>query len=100
MAYCLGMPVYKILEEMPHSELNGWFDYFKMRPYGWREDDRAYKYIQTQGYKDPPGALFSSLTPIYNREKEDKEGVNINSLKNSILYSKMLSSTGGKVFKE
>jgi len=79
---------------MTYEELLGWFSYFEKRPVGWRDDDRTMKYLQTQGVKEKPWAIFSSLKPIYHPETEDK-GFNANSFKNSGMFQKMLSAGGG-----
>lgn len=83
---------------MTYEELLGWFSYFEQRPYGWREDDRAMKYLQTQGVKEKPWMIFSSLGPIYNPVKEDK-GFDAKSFINSSFFSQMLSADGGETIK-
>lgn len=58
------MPVYKIMEEMPQSELSKWGQYFKQRPYGWREDQRTAVLLQAQGYKGKPEDVFNTLKQL------------------------------------
>ena len=41
LAFKLHMPVYRLLKEMPYEELLGWFEYFKVRPVGWQDDQRT-----------------------------------------------------------
>jgi len=84
------MPVYKILEEMPQSELSGWGHYFKKRPYGWREDQRTAMLLQVAGYKGKPEDLFGSL-------KQLKEGVpaEIKALPKGKFLDMMLGAKGG-----
>lgn len=85
--------------DMPYDELLGWFDYFERRPEGWRADDRASKLLQAQGVKEKPYKLFASLDAIYNPKSAKKaEGtLDVNSLKRSSLFQKMMSATGGAV---
>jgi hypothetical protein len=85
------MPVHKILDEMPYEELLGWFAYLEMRPVDWRDDDRTFKFLQTQGYKGKPGDVFPSLRPIYTRRDNDS----YSSLKGSFFFQKMMSAVGG-----
>jgi hypothetical protein len=92
------MPVHKIYEEMTYEELLGWYNYFERRPVGWREDDRIYKVLQTQGAKEKPWKYFNSLDPIYNQRQKQKQEdgkFSMSELKGSSLFSKMLSAKGG-----
>jgi len=84
------MPVYKILEEMPQSELAGWGRYFKRRPYGWREDQRTAMLLQVAGYKGKPEDLFASL-------KQLKEGIpaEVKALPKGKFLEMMLEAKGG-----
>jgi len=93
----LGMPVYRLLHEMPHDELLGWIAYFEDKPFGWREDSRTFKLLQAQGVKAQPGELFPSLVPIYNpkKEPEKKDAVDTSSLKNSVFFQLMTQAKGG-----
>lgn len=85
------MPVYKLLEEMPHEELLLWIEYFKQRPIGWREDDRTMKLLQAQGVKESPGKIFSSLKAIY--EPPEAVGTLVN--KESLMFRMMMGAVGG-----
>lgn len=58
------MPVYKLLDEMPYTELRKWVAYFTRRPVGWREDQRAYLFLKTQGLKASPESVFPSLKQL------------------------------------
>jgi hypothetical protein len=90
------MPIYKLVEEMSYEELVGWFSYLERRPVDWRDDDRAMKFLQTQGVKEKPWAIFPSLNPIYNYTKEtDPDKLAMKSLRSSVMFSKMLAATGG-----
>jgi hypothetical protein len=86
----LGMPVYQIMEEMPQNELLGWAEYFKRRPYGWREDQRTAVLVQAQGYKGKPEDLFPTL-------KQLKDGVpaEIKALPKGKFLEMMMSAGGG-----
>ena len=86
----LGMPVYKILDEMPQSELAGWGSYFRKRPYGWREDQRTAMLLQAQGYKGKPEELFQTL-------KQLKEGIpaEVKALPKGQFLDMMLKAKGG-----
>jgi len=86
------------MAEMPYTELLGWFDYFKRRPYGWQSDDRCAKLLQAQGVKAKPQDLFSSLQTIYKPANEtvDEDGLSTSSLKGSYLLQKLMTSTGGE----
>lgn len=86
----IGMPVYKIKEEMPQEELMNWGEYFKRRPYGWREDQRVALLLQAQGYKGKPEHLFPTL-------KQLKDGVpaEVKALPKGKFLEKMLQATGG-----
>jgi len=81
---------------MTYEELLGWFSYLEQRPVGWRDDDRTMKYLQTQGVKEKPWEIFSSLDPIYNRKKEDT-GFDAKSFRASGFFSQILSSTNGEI---
>jgi len=83
--------------EMPYEELLGWFDYFDRRPVEWRADDRAAKLLQAQGVKEKPHRLFASLDAIYNpKTKKEYDGtLNVDNFKNSLMFQKIMSASGG-----
>ena len=87
-------------DSLSYDEFLRWLAYFNERPVGWRDDDRTHKLLSTWGTKAKPFEVFSSLIPIYkpvNRNKHSTEGqIDVNNLKNSFLYKKMLSSKDGK----
>lgn len=90
------MPINTLLDELSYEEFQGWFSYFERRPVGWRADDRAAKLLQAQGVKEKPWKLFSSLDAIYNSNKNyNEQGTDMNSLKSSYLFQKMLTAKGG-----
>ena len=83
---------------MPYEELQNWMEYFTRRPVGWRDDDRTMKLLQAQGVKAKPDQIFSSLAAIYNSNKatnDDEDGLNFVAFKNSAMFSKLLSASGG-----
>jgi hypothetical protein len=93
VAYALGKTVREI-KELDYDELLDWYEYFRMRPQGWRDDDRAAKLIQAQGVKAKPWELFPSLKGIYNSSPSDKDSA-IKSLQGSLMLHKMLGAKGG-----
>lgn len=86
----LGMPVYKLQSEMPFEELKKWMEYFKVRPYGWRDDNRTYSMMRAFGVKEKPEAIFPSIAAIKNYKPS---GIN---LKGTKLLSMMLKAKGGE----
>jgi len=64
------MPVYKLYQEMPYTELLKWIEFFNRRPVGWREDLRTYLFLKTQGLKETPEKVFPSIARI--KQHEDK----------------------------
>lgn len=93
------MPVYKLVDEMSYEEFLGWMNFLERRPIGWRDDDRVFKVLQTQGVKERAWSVFPSLRPIYkeaeaSRVNEDGS-IKMESLKGSALFSKMLGATKG-----
>jgi hypothetical protein len=56
---------------MPYDELLGWFSYFRKYPIEWRDDERAYKLLQVQGYKGKPGEAFHSLGVIHSKPQSE-----------------------------
>lgn len=68
VAYNLGIPAYVVENEMSYTELQKWVSYFKKRPIGWREDQRAHMLLAAQGVKQSPEQIFPSLRMI----KEDE----------------------------
>ena len=96
LAYNLRMPVYKLFSEIPYDEYIGWIKYFEKRPIGWREDDRTYKLLQTQGVKEKAGSIFPTLNAIYTSSSETStEGEDPLNIKGSFLFHKMLGAKGG-----
>lgn len=89
------MPVY-MLYEMPYDEYRKWFAYFERRPYGWREDDRTMKIMQSFGTKAKPGEVFASLAMMSEQRTELlPDQVDSTNLKRSGFFSKLLTAKGG-----
>jgi hypothetical protein len=86
-----------MIDEMPYDELIGWMAYLDERPIGWREDLRTYRFLQTQGAKEKPGAYFPSLAMLDRKSKPqvspDGE-IRTVDLKSSGLWA-MLQKAGG-----
>jgi hypothetical protein len=96
LAYILGMKVYDLYSTMTYEEFTGWQAYFERRPYQWRDDERAFKFLQTQGIKESPGTIFKSLQPIYNPPVDTKEGeVSVLEIKNSSIFAMLSKAVGG-----
>jgi hypothetical protein len=50
------------LEELDYDEVLDWFEFFRRRPYGWRDDNRAAVVAMSMaGSKIKPEDLFESL---------------------------------------
>lgn len=92
------MPVSDVMN-MEYEELLKWCNYFEQRPIGWREDLRFLKVLQAAGVKESPERLFASIAQMkQNSEEEKKENagkVDMQNLRRSALFSKLLSATGG-----
>ena len=90
------MPVYKLLDEMPYEELLGWYAYLDLRPIEWRDDDRSFKFLQTQGYKGKPWEVFPSLEKIYKQQTPLEEGqISSRNFKSSFLFQKIEEAQAG-----
>ena len=93
------MPVYQLVE-MPYDELLGWFEYFEVRPVGWRDDDRTMKLLQVQGVKAAPTKIFASLAKIEASQARARatmpDGmIATDNLKRSAFFTNMLGAVGG-----
>lgn len=86
------MPVYELLEKMPHDEMLYWFAYLERRPLGWREDLRASYLMQAQGVKQKSAEIFPSLKAVMRNGSNDP----IDSLRGSSLFLGMLAAKGGE----
>jgi len=61
---------------MPYTEYTKWIDFFKKRPVGWREDQRTYLFLKTQGVKAEAEDIFPTLKMLkidsQNYQEPDK----------------------------
>jgi len=90
------MPVYVLLQEMPYDEFISWMAYLEKRPIGWRDDDRAFKFLQTQGVKQKPWEVFGSLQPIYRPSAKVEGGkISAKSLMGSSLFNYIAGAQKG-----
>jgi len=64
IAYTLGMPVYKLENEMPYEEYVKWMHYFSKRPQGWKEDQRTYMIMRAFGVKESAESIFPTLAAV------------------------------------
>jgi len=69
VAYSLGLPAYVVENEMSYTELLKWVEFFKRRPIGWREDQRTYMLLSSQGVKKKPEEIFPTLRMIKENEE-------------------------------
>lgn len=87
------MPLYKLKEEMPHEELVGWYLYFDKYPYGWQDDERAYRIMQAQGVKEKAESIFPSIAKL--KASSQAEGFNVSGFKSSKMFGLMSKAVGG-----
>jgi hypothetical protein len=81
---------------MDYEEFLKWMDYFDRRPVGWRDDLRTHMLMQAWGTKEPAHKVFASLKRMHELEHVvNAEGTDMQSLKGSYLYQKMLTAVGG-----
>jgi len=96
LAYRLGRFAHEVWN-LDYDEYCGWLEYFRLRPVGWREDYRAFTFLQTQGVKAKPQDIFSSLIPLYHAPGQSEipgmlQGTNF---KQSAIFTRLLSAVGG-----
>lgn len=105
----LGMPVYQIMDEMPYTELVGWFRYLKVRPYGWRDDYRAWSImaaVNMTGKPAKPEETFESLKAIFEHQNSKKLKFQEGAVPQGKFLQRLLASKGddgfnlGKLLKE
>lgn len=85
LAFHLGMPVYKILQEMPAEELQQWALFLEARPIGWREDNRVSMQLNAAGVKQSGPEIFPTLQALKDSEaKRSDEEVMQSTLRKSI----------------
>jgi hypothetical protein len=66
------MPVYVLENEMPYTELLKWTEFFKRRPPGWREDQRTYLMLRSQGVKEKAENIFPTLRMLAVSKEENQ----------------------------
>jgi len=66
------MPVYVLEDQMPYTEMIKWIEFFKRRPPGWREDQRAYMLLRAQGVKEKAENLFPTLRMLAVAKEESQ----------------------------
>lgn len=97
MAYNLGHTIAEI-RDMPYTDLQGWIEYFKRRPPGWREDDRIVKLLQIQGFKGRGEEVFNSLAQMRKQHEEmlnsGKGGVVSAGLLQSAFFQRLAKAKG------
>ena len=87
------MPVYKMLDEMPYTELRKWITFFDQRPIGWREDFRSFMVMKSMGFKGKPEDAFVSIQHLKKVDK-DKQ-LNDRAVPTGQFLSLMLGAKGG-----
>lgn len=78
---------------MPYDEMLKWITFFRKRPIGWREDQRTYMMLRTQGVKEPAESLFPTLK-IMAQERE-KAQVPDRAVPKGLFLEKMLKAKNG-----
>jgi hypothetical protein len=89
------MPVYKLLDEMPYSEFEGWFSFLDTQPIGWRDDMRFSVILQALGMKAKPEEVFDSIRKLKEGQKKIEKGPLGRSFIKSQMYNRMLQASGG-----
>jgi len=96
LAALLGMPVYKILDEMPYEEFQGWFKYLSVRPDGWKEDLRTYQIMSSFApMKKGPEDIFGTVKAVFESEKAKQPKAIEGALPAGQMMSKLLRARGG-----
>ena len=73
LAFMLGV-TREHLENLSYQEIIGWQEYFRRRPFGWREDNRAATIAMSMGGgKMKPEDLFYSLKILKEDTGQKKE---------------------------
>lgn len=94
----LGIPVYQIMDDMPYSELQGWFKYLKARPYGWRDDYRAWSIMSASnmsGKMQKPEDTFESLKAVFNYQQSRQIKLAEGAVPAGNFLQRMLAAKGG-----
>jgi len=78
---------------MPYTEFVKWIEFFKKRPVGWRDDQRAYLYLRTQGVKESAENVFPSLKLIKQNEVDSQ--VPDQAIPKGLFLDKLRKAKGG-----
>jgi hypothetical protein len=96
LAFHLGMPVYKILQDMPAKELQQWGLFLEARPIGWREDNRTAMQLNAAGVKQSGPEIFPTLRALKDAEaKRSDEEVMQSTLRKSV-FGALLEKASSK----
>jgi hypothetical protein len=87
------MPVYQLKSEMPYDEMLTWIEFFKRRPIGWREDQRAYMLLRAQGVKESAESIFPTLRMI--SEANERDIINDRAVPKGKVLEMMLKAKNG-----
>ena len=69
----LGITV-RELHSLDYEEYYGWHEYFRRRPYGWREDLRSYYVMSSMaGGKTKPEEIFPSIRQLKEQEEVNRD---------------------------
>jgi len=71
----------------------GWYHYFDRYPFGWQDDERAYRIMQAQGVKEKPENLFPSLARL--KASAHAEKMTANKFKSSKMFDFMSKAING-----
>lgn len=89
LAFTLGIPMYKLQDEMSFVELQDWIEFFRRRPVGWQDDMRTSFLMQAFGTKAKGPDIFPSLKTIHE-EAAANEHARIAKAKRSPFIQKYL----------
>ena len=78
---------------MPYDEMLNWIEFFKRRPVGWREDQRTYMLLRSQGVKEKSETLFPTLKML--SEANQKALVNDRAVPKGKFLEMMLKAKEG-----
>jgi len=93
LALIMQIPVSRLVKEMSYEELLGWQNYFDHKPYGYREDIRAYRIMMAFGNKLPKAEdLFESIAAVKKRADERSAG---QKLAGSKMLAMIMTARGG-----
>lgn len=97
LALALGMTVSQLEENLSYGEYRKWIQFFQLRPYGWREDNRAFKIMSSSGNleKGSTGAkYFASLSLMEEAERKERASRPVPT-RGSHFHSLLMKAKGG-----